>query len=265
MKKGIRSLKPQSIPAQTWLQTARGRWLLQQERRQVKAIMPSVLGYRMLQIGRWGFSSDAAGGSAILRHWILDTERDEGVSAQVDPGNLPVASRSVDAVLLPHSLELTDHPHRLLREADRVLCDRGQIIILGFNPYAPAVLMRYLPGNHPWYPELHRLYSLGRASDWLGLLDYEIEKTEFFGRSIPWGGHRAKLAEQNEPGLALTMQKLIKNLSLGYMIFARKRVIPLTPARRRWQARPQLGPMALPEARVSRVRYLHNVRKPSET
>lgn len=236
-----------------WLETARGRLLIQQERRELKAVMPAILGYRMLQVGRWGLSADTAGGSAILRHWIFDTDIRPGVAAQVDPGNLPVASRSVDAVLLPHSLELTPHPHRLLREADRVLCDRGQIILLGFNPLSPGVLMRHMPMRHPWYPAVHRLYSVGRTSDWLGLLDYEIEKTVYFGRGFPW----LKRSTSHQSGLPQLIsdpvQALLEGFSQAYLVFARKRVIPLTPARRRWESRPKLGPMALPEARVSRV------------
>ncbi len=255
--------KRNEMVADKWLETARGRLFLQQERRQLKAVMPAVLGYRMLQIGRWGLSADTAGGSAILRHWIMDVQPSAEVSAVVDTGNLPVASRSVDAVLLPHSLELTEHPHRLLREADRVLCDRGQIILLGFNPYNPVSFMRYWPARSPWYPKLQHLYSLGRTSDWLGLLDYEIEQTIYYGRSFPWVNVPAKNGTQGNE-LTKTWRHLLDSLGQAYLVFARKRVIPLTPARRRWEARPQLGPMAMPEARVSRVTYLRDIQTTSE-
>lgn len=257
------AIKPNDMSASQWLETARGRLFLKQERRQLKAVMPAVLGYRMLQIGRWGLSADAEGGSAILRHSIVDVKHGKDVSAVVDVANLPIASRSVDAVLLPHSLELTHHPHRLLREADRVLCERGQIILLGFNPYNPASLMRYWPNRHPWYPKLHKLYSVGRTSDWLGLLDYEIEQTIYFGRSFPWLdlSARSRVLDRQPTG---RLKTFLDSLGQAYLIFARKRVIPLTIERRRWEARPQLGPMALPEARVSRVTYLNNSRVTTE-
>lgn len=248
-----------TLAPRQWLETARGRLLLQQERKELKAVMPSVLGYRMLQVGRWGLSADAAGGSAILRHWILDTDSGPGVSARVDLGNLPVASRSVDAVLLPHSLEFTEQPHRLLREADRVLCDRGQIILLGFNPFSPGVLMRHLPMRQPWYPAVHRFYSVGRATDWLGLLDYEIEQTVYFGRGFPWLPKADENAVSLSAAVTAKLQGALQGFSQAYLVFARKRVIPLTPARRRWESRPKLGPMALPEARVSRVIPFRNM------
>lgn len=247
------------LSASQWLETARGRLLLQHERRQLKAVMPSVLGYRMLQVGRWGLAADAAGGSAILRHWIIDPGAGRGISARVDVCKLPVASRSVDAVLLPHSLEFTSHPHRLLREADRVLCDRGQIILFGFNPLSPSVLMRHIPIRQPWYPAVQRLYSVGRTSDWLGLLDYEIEKTVYFGRGFPWLGNRKSEHPEMEPGaVSERFMSIMQGFSQAYLIFARKRVVPLTPARRRWEARPKLGPIAMPEARVPRVIPIRN-------
>ena len=47
--------------------------------------------------------------------------------------DLPFEAQSVDLIVMPHTLEFTSDPHRLLREAERVLMPEGQLIILGFN------------------------------------------------------------------------------------------------------------------------------------
>jgi ubiquinone/menaquinone biosynthesis C-methylase UbiE len=47
--------------------------------------------------------------------------------------DLPFEAQSVDLIVMPHTLEFTRDPHRLLREAERVLMPEGQLIILGFN------------------------------------------------------------------------------------------------------------------------------------
>ena len=47
--------------------------------------------------------------------------------------DLPFEAQSVDLLVMPHTLEFTSDPHRLLREAERVLMPEGQLIILGFN------------------------------------------------------------------------------------------------------------------------------------
>ncbi len=47
--------------------------------------------------------------------------------------DLPFEAQSVDLLVMPHTLEFARDPHRLLREAERVLVPEGQLIILGFN------------------------------------------------------------------------------------------------------------------------------------
>ena len=47
--------------------------------------------------------------------------------------DLPFEAQSVDLLVMPHTLEFTSDPHRLLREAERVLMPEGRLIILGFN------------------------------------------------------------------------------------------------------------------------------------
>ena len=39
-------------------------------------------------------------------------------------------------ILLPHTLELVEDPYAVLREAERVLCAEGCLMICGFNPYS---------------------------------------------------------------------------------------------------------------------------------
>lgn len=60
--------------------------------------------------------------------------RKECPSVQADPLHLPFADKSVDVCLLAHTLPWCTDPHRLLREADRVLIDDGWLVISGFNP-----------------------------------------------------------------------------------------------------------------------------------
>ena len=48
--------------------------------------------------------------------------------------SLPFRSDSIDAIFLPHTLELVEDPYAVLREAERVLCAEGCLMICGFNP-----------------------------------------------------------------------------------------------------------------------------------
>ena len=49
---------------------------------------------------------------------------------------LPIATQSIDLVVLPHVLEFADEPHQILREVDRVLMPEGRLVIVGFNPWS---------------------------------------------------------------------------------------------------------------------------------
>lgn len=55
------------------------------------------------------------------------------LSVLVDDRQLPLPDNSVDRMLLVHSLEATDRPARLLREAWRVLVPEGRIMIVAPN------------------------------------------------------------------------------------------------------------------------------------
>ena len=89
-------------------------------------------------------------------------------------GYLPVASQTLDLLLLPHVLEFSAHPHQILREAERVLMPEGSLIISGFNPYSLWGLWRMLPYNDREYPWCGRFISLSRIKDWLALLGLEV-------------------------------------------------------------------------------------------
>ena len=47
---------------------------------------------------------------------------------------LPIASDSVDLVILMHHLSNTSEPHAMLRETFRILIPEGKLLIIDFNP-----------------------------------------------------------------------------------------------------------------------------------
>ncbi len=53
------------------------------------------------------------------------------------PQRCPWPADSVDAVLLPHTLEFAADPYAIVREVDRVLSGEGQLVVLrGFQPFS---------------------------------------------------------------------------------------------------------------------------------
>ena len=221
-------------PASRWALSARGRKLTTIEHSEVARQVPELFGRHFLQIGQWGAGTDWLASSVMLHRALLSTGGAEAGQARVDPQQLPLASRSVDAILLPHTLESAPSPHPVLREVSRVLSERGRLLILGFNPFSLMGLRRWLGLSPRALPLDTHFYSAGRVSDWLSLLDFEISTVRRFSAGFPWLAPRAD-AEVFSPAA------LLKPVAEAYLIVAKKRVAPLHLVGR--SARAQVKPL----------------------
>ena len=52
---------------------------------------------------------------------------DGPVALRAEFRDLPIASNSIDLLLLQHALEFSEHPHQILREVQRVLMPEGDL------------------------------------------------------------------------------------------------------------------------------------------
>ena len=99
---------------------------------------------------------------------------------------LPFPENSLDLLILPHSLELSQDPHATLREAERVLVHEGRLIICGFNPISlwglkqkRSHLYKKFNLGELYLPEAGEFISYRRLRDWLKLLNFEFESSQF--------------------------------------------------------------------------------------
>jgi SAM-dependent methyltransferase len=105
---------------------------------------------------------------------------------------LPIATQSVDLVVLPHVLEFADEPHAILREVDRVMMPEGRLVIVGFNPWSLWGLrssLGYSRGEYPWNG---RFLSLPRVKDWLALLGFDVNAGRLIGYAPPFDSERLR-------------------------------------------------------------------------
>ncbi len=114
---------------------------------------------------------------------------DEGapLSLRCDFEALPIASNSLDLVVLPHALELAHDPHQTLREVERVLVPEGRVVIAGFNPASLWGLwqrMGHWGVSSAMVLPQGDFIAYGRLRDWLRLLGLEVE-AGFFGGYRP--------------------------------------------------------------------------------
>lgn len=158
-----------------WFATPKGEYVLRWEQAQFDSAVEDVFGYNAVQVGLPGF--DLLRQNRIALRTRVGFE--PGSELLADSGALPLASGSIDLVVLPHVLEFSPHPHRILREAARVLMPDGQIVISGFNPLSLWGMRRALGPAREEFPWRGRFIGLLRLKDWLQLLSFELNGGRF--------------------------------------------------------------------------------------
>jgi SAM-dependent methyltransferase len=204
--------------------------VLEWEQTQLDRVVSDVFGYHALQLGLpqldalrenrmpcRGLVLDAASGASApyafprgLGHGLSNGARNglsnggaqgglAGLPAPVgrsavwcDLLDLPFEAQSVDLIVMPHTLEFTSDPHRLLREAERVLMPEGQLIILGFNSlslWGARQSVGKMTGR-PFVPAAVDLIAFTRLKDWIKLLGFDLERGRFGCYRPPLGSEQ---------------------------------------------------------------------------
>ena len=158
-----------------WFSTEQGAYVLDWERTQFDSAVEDVFGFRALQIGLP--QVDFLRQNRIPFRFSLALE--PGAALAADPLQLPLAGQSVDLVVLPHVLESHEHPHEVLREAERVLVPEGHIVISGFNSTSLWRLRQLFSARTPGAPWDLKFIGLLRLRDWLRVLGFELNGGKF--------------------------------------------------------------------------------------
>ena len=221
---------PHSV-TQAWLRTPLGRSLRAVESALVARALEEVYGLQLLQIGLWGEPGEFLAAARTQRRALASQWARPGVSLVCEPSHLGIAPHSVDAVLLPHTLELDPDPHELLREVDRILVGEGHLIVLGFHPRGLWGWRRALArGGFP--PGMCRFVRERRIRDWLALLGFDVLGVRGYLYGVPFNKPRLLGIT---PGAEAAWGRLWPGLSGAYLLEARKRVFSATPIRPRWR------------------------------
>jgi len=234
---------PTCGPAE-WLSTPLGRQLVAAEAGLLRGLLDDVFGLELLQLGSWGASRELLAASRTRRQTVVAETQGSAVDVVARLDALPIQTASVDAVLLPHTLEFDSDPQAVVREADRVLCGEGQLIVLGFRPYSLWGL-RATAARDGYPPGMQRMLGAGRMRDWLGLLGYEIVQQRRYLYSRPWEDGQASSRRILRRGLMNPLP------SAAWLIRARKHVYRMTPLRHRFfrERRPAFGTLPEPTTR----------------
>jgi len=170
-----------------WFATPLGNYLLEKEQAYLDDVTPDVFGFHALQLGMP--QVDLLRESRIAHRLRIAAFDHPDLFAKCH--ELPVATQSIDMVLLPHVLEFAEEPHAVLREVDRVMMPEGRLVILGFNPWSLWGLRSALGPSRNEAPWNGRFLSLLRVKDWLALLGFEVSAGRLVAYAPPINSPRA--------------------------------------------------------------------------
>jgi SAM-dependent methyltransferase len=211
-----------------WFEGPLGARVLREEAALATLALDTVFGFELLQVGAWGPARHLLTGARTQHTTLLAPELTTGVTLCAPLDSLPFRSDSIDAILLPHTLELVEDPYAVLREAERVLTGEGCLMICGFNPFsgwgAGRVFGRYI-GRPAFPPHTQRMLSERRLRDWVALLGFDVDSVHGYLGFLPLTGGLPEM----RPRRALTAG--------AYLLKARKRVSTLTLVRPRRRVR----------------------------
>jgi len=149
--------------------------VLDWELAQFDSAVDDVFGFRAVQIGLP--EVDFLRQNRIPYRFSLALE--PGASLAADPLQIPLASQSVDLVVLPHVLEGHPNPHDVLREVERVLMPEGQVVISGFNTASLWRVRQLFAPRHNGAPWDAKFIGLLRLREWLRVLGFELNGGKF--------------------------------------------------------------------------------------
>ena len=169
-----------------WFDTPLGQYLLEKERAYLDEVTPDIFGFHAIQLGME--STDLLRENRITHKMRIAKSGEVDVLAKCP--ELPIATQSIDLVVLAHVLEFADEPHAILREVDRVMMPEGHLVIVGFNPWSLWGLRSALGFSREQYPWNGRFVSLLRVKDWLALLGFDVSAGRLIAYAPPFDSER---------------------------------------------------------------------------
>ena len=235
-----------------WFARSPGRSLRAVESLALRAVWPSLFGKVAVQLGSLGPVDLLESCNAPVRAlYELPGLPNTGIPrVQGLAEELPFDSRSVDIMLLPHTLDFADEPHQVVREVGRVLTPEGHVVVLGFNPISLWGLWRLLNRRRGATPWNGNFLQLARLKDWLKLLDFDLVQGSMLYYRPPLASETAldRLRFLDQAG-----DRWWPMAGAVYLLVAKKRVVGMTPLRPAWRAPKLLGrAVARPALRVIR-------------
>lgn len=208
-----------------WFQTGAGKLMLQQQKKLLDELLPTVFGYHLMQMSVTRHS--CLYDNSKIRHCFSMGPLPGGDVAGLCNEQLALENESIDVAILHHMMEYSQQPHLLLREASRVIVPSGQLVIISFNPYSLMGLWSIAHRLRGWGVWQNHLLSIRRLADWLTFMDFTVQSVQYGYYQPPLNGLSSFRA----------VEERLNHWQLPfggfYMLVAKKEISRLTPVKTR--------------------------------
>jgi len=175
----ISPASPPRISLEQWYSTTPlGKRLSEQLIDDMKVILDQWFGYNLVVIGP-NTDIPISEMTRVRRVFqILDREqslRSGYTGVYSCDEELPLATESIDVVVVLNALDLNTNPHQLLREIHRVLTPHGHLLIVGANGWSLRGLWQgFVRLGTGFQSGRNRQPGPRRLEDWLNLLEFAV-------------------------------------------------------------------------------------------
>jgi len=222
----------------SWYQTISGQSALKRLDELSTDVLSEIFGYYSIQIGALSGKYNLLKSSRITTDFSVVSQTfstgqnnypiNGAVVSSIE--QLPIATDNVDLVVASHVLELSDDPHQVLREIDRVLLPEGHCILIGFNPFLFSRLGRLIRSGFNRKNNIYKMRSVPRVRDWFSLLGFEVLDVHYMG--VGTGSKEQKKNSFLKQWGNITAPVL----SNMYVFHVKKQVVAMRPHKKAWKA-----------------------------
>jgi SAM-dependent methyltransferase len=237
---------------ENWFDSRLGKALMEEEQACLEEKAASIFGYHLVQIGSPSSGFEPLRRSPARNRVIVHAEAASGVDIAADHRFLPLASDTIDGVILPHTLDFSPDPHQLVREVERVLIPEGKVVLSGFNPWSHWGIGRVFRKGSGQMPWCSHFFSLKRVQDWFTLMGFDLEEVTYLHYRPPLHNLAVMQRLAFMEGLGRRVWPVLGGV---YVLQAVKRTATMTPIRlNRWRMKKRVIPAAAePTTRASRI------------
>ncbi|MDQ7050860.1 MAG: methyltransferase domain-containing protein [Enterobacterales bacterium] len=205
----------------------------EQAKSRLADVLSGIFGYYALLYS--DKATELVGDNLVIRHSLTISKVLDGSDIVGHYEALPIATDSIDLLVLPEILRHSSDPHQILREAERVLIPEGYILLLVANPLSVRGMKHRLLEKLDRKMAKTHWIGKGRLADWFGLLGFEVTDYIAIGGTAKW------LSKEAPKHWYTKLNNRLRGYFASYLIIvAKKKVSTLTPIRPSWRSNPKL-------------------------